>query len=192
MKCATEEYTIFNPSSGQTYSQYLTDYMQGRGSQINLVNPNATSDCHVCEYRTGTGYLHTLNLKYIDWWRNIGITVIFIVSSYAGVFPMMKLRTKSSKKAEWLLSSLRAIISHLLHFYPWRSLLFICVVFLFISCHYLYRILPPPPHSLAFSFQMLSCLNNLPCHQNVNNSFLLISSHLIFKYMSNGVMPSED
>ncbi|KAJ5751441.1 ABC-2 type transporter-domain-containing protein [Penicillium nucicola] len=101
VKCASDEFAIFDPPSGQTCAQYLTDYMEGAGSRINLINPSATAQCQVCQYRSGSDYLYTLNLKdYSNGWRNIGITVIFIISSYATVFAMMKLRTKASKKTE--------------------------------------------------------------------------------------------
>lgn len=101
VKCTEGEFAIFDPPGGQTCESYLSSYLQGSGSRTNLVNPNATQDCRVCEYRTGDDYLYSLNIKdYYYGWRDAAICVIFVLSSYGMVYVMMKARTKASKKAE--------------------------------------------------------------------------------------------
>ncbi|KAL2845483.1 ABC-2 type transporter-domain-containing protein [Aspergillus pseudoustus] len=99
--CSDGEFAKFDPPTGQTCAEYLTSYLEGMGSRSNLVNPDATSECRVCQYRTGADYLYTINLKdYYYGWRDTAIVIIFVFSSYALVYLMMKLRTKTSKKAE--------------------------------------------------------------------------------------------
>lgn len=101
VQCKDSEFAVFDTPNGQSCASYLAEYMQGAGSRTNLVNPDATSGCRVCQYRTGADYLHTLNLNdYYFGWRDAGIVVIFALSSYGCVYLLMKLRTKSSKKAE--------------------------------------------------------------------------------------------
>ncbi|CAG8031504.1 unnamed protein product [Penicillium salamii] len=101
VNCKENEFATFDPPNGQTCGSYLASYLQGEGSRSNLVNPTATQSCQVCEYRSGNDYLYGVNLpKYLDGWRDAGIVVIFVISSYATVYLMMKLRTKASKKAE--------------------------------------------------------------------------------------------
>ncbi|KAJ5538238.1 hypothetical protein N7494_007717 [Penicillium frequentans] len=101
IQCADSEFAIFDPPSGQTCETYLSSYLQGSGSRTNLVNPTATQNCRVCEYRTGDDYLYSLNIKdYYYGWRDAAICVIFVLSSYGMVYVMMKARTKASKKAE--------------------------------------------------------------------------------------------
>jgi len=101
VNCAESEFALFDPPSGQTCKQYLADYMTGLGARTNLVNPDATSGCKVCEYRTGADYMVTVNLNaYYYGWRDAGIVVLFALSSYALVYVLMKLRTKASKRAE--------------------------------------------------------------------------------------------
>jgi ABC-type multidrug transport system ATPase subunit len=101
VQCNEGEFAIFNPPDGQTCAAYLTDFLRGMGAGSNLVNPDATADCRVCQYRTGSDYLITLNEEeYYYGWRNAGIVVLFALSSYAMVFALMKLRTKATKKAE--------------------------------------------------------------------------------------------
>ncbi|KAJ6134562.1 hypothetical protein N7523_000884 [Penicillium sp. IBT 18751x] len=98
--CNEDEFALFDPVNG-TCAQYLKDYMAGAGSMVNLVNPDATSGCKVCEYTNGSDFLRTLNINhYYVGWRDAAITVIFAISGYALVFGLMKLRTKASKKAE--------------------------------------------------------------------------------------------
>lgn len=71
------------------------------GAATNLLNPNDTSACQVCQYTTGADWLRTLNLddKYYGW-RNAGLCVVFTFGLYGIVFLLMKLRTKQTKKAE--------------------------------------------------------------------------------------------
>jgi ABC-type multidrug transport system permease subunit len=99
--CTMQELAIFDTPSGETCQQYLAEYLSQINPGANLLNPLATSGCEVCPYTTGTDYLQTLNItKSYDGWRNVGITAIFCVSSYALVLALMKLRTKQSKTAE--------------------------------------------------------------------------------------------
>ncbi|KAF4973175.1 hypothetical protein FZEAL_9392 [Fusarium zealandicum] len=102
VQCSDREFARFDPPNGTTCSEYLTEYLkEGAGLAANLVNPDATSDCRVCSYTNGQDYLRTLNLKeYYYGWRDAGVVVIFAISSYAFVYVLMKLRTKTSKKAE--------------------------------------------------------------------------------------------
>ncbi|THW43914.1 putative Brefeldin A resistance protein [Aureobasidium pullulans] len=99
--CKTSELAIFDPPSSQTCIEYLTPYLNGMGAGTNLLNPNATAGCEVCQYRTGADYLATLNLteKYFGW-RDAGIVALFVFSGYGLVYLLMKLRTKKSKTAE--------------------------------------------------------------------------------------------
>jgi ABC-type multidrug transport system permease subunit len=101
VNCAESEFARFDPPDGSTCAQYLATYLQGMGASNNLVNPDATSGCKVCQYRNGSDYLRVLNLQdYYYGWRDAAIVVIFAMSSYVMVYLLMKLRTKTSKKAE--------------------------------------------------------------------------------------------
>ncbi|RVX71601.1 hypothetical protein B0A52_03785 [Exophiala mesophila] len=102
IECSEKELAIFDPPANQTCAQYLEDYMTTPfGMASNLLNPDAQNGCQVCQYRSGSDWLRSLNTKdYYYGWRDIGIVAIFVCSSYALVYLMMKLRTKKSKKAE--------------------------------------------------------------------------------------------
>ncbi|KAH4116313.1 hypothetical protein HBH47_169040 [Parastagonospora nodorum] len=101
IQCTDREFSIFDPPSGQTCAEYLEAWLGGPGSGNNLINPDATAACRVCQYTRGSDYLRTINLnEYSYGWRDAGICVIFAISSYALVYVLFKLRTKASKKAE--------------------------------------------------------------------------------------------
>ncbi|KAL4779039.1 ABC-2 type transporter-domain-containing protein [Aspergillus varians] len=98
--CNEDEFAVFNPLNG-TCGEYLADFMAGNGKRINLTNPDATSNCKVCEFRSGSDFLATLNIHhYYVGWRNGAITVIYAISGYALVYGLMRLRTRATKKAE--------------------------------------------------------------------------------------------
>ncbi|KAK2593083.1 hypothetical protein QQS21_009213 [Conoideocrella luteorostrata] len=100
--CTKNELATFDPPNGTTCREYLQDYLsQGGGRVANLLNGEATSSCQVCTYSKAEDYLRTLNLnEYYYGWRDSGIVVLLVFSSYALVYALMKLRTKTSKKAE--------------------------------------------------------------------------------------------
>ncbi|KAG4436662.1 hypothetical protein IFR05_007841 [Cadophora sp. M221] len=101
VRCKESEFAVFEPFTNQTCGEYLNDYLQQMGSGSNLTNPDATTNCRVCQYKTGADYLRTVNLpEYYYGWRDAGIFVIFVFSGYGFVYLLMKLRTKKTKKAE--------------------------------------------------------------------------------------------
>lgn len=96
--CTEEELAIFDPPSNLTCGSYLGSYLESSGA--NLLNPEDSVACRVCQYSKGSDYLKTINL--LDWyygWRDAAIVIIFVLSSYSLVYLFMKLKTKSSKTA---------------------------------------------------------------------------------------------
>ncbi|KAG6291388.1 hypothetical protein E4U09_003956 [Claviceps aff. purpurea] len=100
--CAANELATFDPPNGTTCAAYLERYLNaGPGRTANLLNPKDMSSCRVCAYTDAQDYLRTLNLsEYYLGWRDAGIVVLFVFSSYALVYALMKLRTKTSKTAD--------------------------------------------------------------------------------------------
>ncbi|KAG5983903.1 hypothetical protein E4U55_006815 [Claviceps digitariae] len=102
--CTDNELATFDPPNGTTCAGYLQSYLNsdnGPGRVANLLNPEATTSCRVCSYTNAQDYLRTLNLnEYYYGWRDAGIVVLMVFSSYALVYALMKLRTKTSKTAD--------------------------------------------------------------------------------------------
>ncbi|KFZ06095.1 hypothetical protein V501_07757 [Pseudogymnoascus sp. VKM F-4519 (FW-2642)] len=99
VQCTEGEFAVFNPPDGQTCGEYTTSYLAHAPGH--LVNPDATSGCKVCSFENASDYLKTLYLEeYSYGWRNAGIVVLMVFSSYGLVYALMKLRTKTSKTAE--------------------------------------------------------------------------------------------
>ncbi|KAF3352304.1 hypothetical protein VdG1_09166 [Verticillium dahliae VDG1] len=102
VRCRDSELSLFDPPSNQTCGEYLAPFQSGGvGAGSNLLNPDALSDCQVCQYTSGSDFLRTLELNEASYgWRNTGIVFGFCIGCYGMVFLMMKLRTKATKKAE--------------------------------------------------------------------------------------------
>ncbi|CAI7660668.1 unnamed protein product [Penicillium glandicola] len=99
--CKDQEFAVFDTPNATTCGEYLSEFMQTTGARMNLINPEATEACQVCQYTRGSDYLITVNLMdYFYGWRDTGIVALFVISSYALVFGLMKLRTKASKTAQ--------------------------------------------------------------------------------------------
>lgn len=88
VQCTQEEYGILNPPSGSTCAAYLSDFIAQGSGYIN--NPDATSGCEYCPYSVGNEFLQSYNLtRRVYTWRNICLTFLFCLSSYALVFLLL-------------------------------------------------------------------------------------------------------
>ncbi|KAJ5771410.1 uncharacterized protein N7511_003461 [Penicillium nucicola] len=98
VKCEASEFVKFTAPSGQTCGDYMADFLATQTGY--LLDANSTGSCSFCQYSQGADYAKTFNIreKYYTW-RDIGITALFCLSSYALVFLMMKLRSKKTKSA---------------------------------------------------------------------------------------------
>lgn len=88
VRCTEEEFGIFDPPSGQTCGEYMSDFLtQATGY---LDDSDATSQCRYCGYENGSEYLEGLNLgTWYFGWRDIAITFLFVISSYGLVFLLL-------------------------------------------------------------------------------------------------------
>ena len=75
--CSETEYNYLQPPSGLTCGDFLEDYFKTNTGYVN--NPNATSDCAVCQYSVGDDYLESIGVFYGDRWRNIGLFCAYII-----------------------------------------------------------------------------------------------------------------
>lgn len=97
--CKDNELALFAPPENSTCGDYLASYLAESGA--NLVDADAMGQCAVCQYSSGKDYLRTLKIEgYYYGWAGAAIVVLFALSSYGLVYLLMKLRTKSSKKAQ--------------------------------------------------------------------------------------------
>jgi len=100
INCAPVEFVIINPPSGQSCSQYMDPYISFAGGY--LMNPNATSSCQFCAFRTTDQFLTSaFNIQYSHHWRNAGILLSFtalnIVALYAFMY-LFRIRTWNFSK----------------------------------------------------------------------------------------------
>ena len=85
INCAPVELVQLTPPSGQTCSQYMQPYINSNGGY--LTNPDASSGCNYCQYRTTDEFLlNSFNISYSHHWRNAGFFVAYILFNVAITF----------------------------------------------------------------------------------------------------------
>ncbi|KAI0799933.1 putative ABC multidrug transporter [Xylaria sp. FL0064] len=96
--CKTSELTSIPLPPNTTCGLYMADFLSQYPGYV--TDEGNTTICSYCTYSTGADYLQTLNFnRQYYGWRDVGITALFCISSYALVFLMMRLRTKATKTA---------------------------------------------------------------------------------------------
>ncbi|KAI0420413.1 putative ABC multidrug transporter [Xylaria grammica] len=98
VQCESSELTSVPLPPNATCGDYMSEFLSQYSGYV--TDEGSTTTCSYCPYNTGADYLRTLNIneRYYGW-RDVGITALFCVSSYALVFLMMRLRTKATKTA---------------------------------------------------------------------------------------------
>ncbi|PCH34845.1 pleiotropic drug resistance ABC transporter [Wolfiporia cocos MD-104 SS10] len=98
LTCSNIEFVQINPPIGQTCSQFLQQYITQNGGYVN--NPNATSTCDFCLYRTTDEFLKSRNIFYSDHWRSLGIFCAFTLFNVLAIYTLTyfcRIRTGSLK-----------------------------------------------------------------------------------------------
>ncbi|KAF9937254.1 hypothetical protein BGZ65_001623 [Modicella reniformis] len=76
VRCASEEFSIFNVPLGQTCQSYAAAFMEKASGYIN--NPNDTANCQYCQYEYGQDFYSALSMDFANRWRNLGIMCIYL------------------------------------------------------------------------------------------------------------------
>lgn len=77
INCLGVEFVNVDPPSGQTCSQYLSEFISNSGGYLS--NPNATDNCQYCPARTTDEFLAAqFNIKYSDRWLSFGLLFVYI------------------------------------------------------------------------------------------------------------------
>ncbi|EPQ60137.1 hypothetical protein GLOTRDRAFT_67504 [Gloeophyllum trabeum ATCC 11539] len=78
--CRSDEFAIFNPPSGETCQSWANTFVQGFGGYLD--NPNDTSACRYCQYRSGDEYFLPLNIRFDNRWRDAFILFAFFAFNF--------------------------------------------------------------------------------------------------------------
>lgn len=84
VECSSSETALFDAPPNQTCQEYAGEFANMMGGY--LLDPEATSGCQYCPYRTGNDFLATLNIQASEKWRDFGIFLAFCISNYALVY----------------------------------------------------------------------------------------------------------
>jgi len=85
VECAADETALFNPPPGQTCGSYAAEFVRATGHGY-IVDPDATSRCGYCPYRSGVEYLATLNVTPEQKWRDCGIFIVYVCTNWLLVY----------------------------------------------------------------------------------------------------------
>lgn len=47
--------------------------------RANFLNPGASHDCEICPIRSISEFLESPNIKYSQWWHNIGLLLVYVM-----------------------------------------------------------------------------------------------------------------
>jgi len=79
VRCASDEFSIFNVPVGQTCQQYASEFLKTATGYIN--NPYATEACQYCQYSKGQDFYEGLNMDFEHRWRNVGIMCLYLCTN---------------------------------------------------------------------------------------------------------------
>ena len=99
--CSSVELAIFNPPSGQTCGEYMSDYISSKGGAV--YNPNATYACEFCSATSTNTFLQAVFISYSDRWRNFGLMWVYIIANIFGcilIYWLARVPKQRSKKKE--------------------------------------------------------------------------------------------
>ncbi|XAO22858.1 hypothetical protein I312_101633 [Cryptococcus bacillisporus CA1280] len=75
--CADNELLSFNPPSGQTCGQYMSNFIAAAGGY--LINENATTGCSFCSMSDTNAFLAQFSIYYSHKWRDFGLLWVFVI-----------------------------------------------------------------------------------------------------------------
>lgn len=85
ISCSSVELVPVNPPSGQTCGAYLDPFISFAGGYV--TNPDATSACMYCEFRTTDEFLSSsFNIEWAHRWRNFGLMWAFIAFNVFAIY----------------------------------------------------------------------------------------------------------
>ncbi|KAJ6100307.1 CDR ABC transporter [Penicillium canescens] len=80
--CASNEYVKFLPPAGQSCGSYMASYIFSSGGY--LIDSSNTEHCEFCQLSNTNEYLSTVNIRYEDRWRNLGIVLVYVMVNAVG------------------------------------------------------------------------------------------------------------
>ncbi|KAI2627660.1 ABC-2 type transporter-domain-containing protein [Hypoxylon sp. NC1633] len=99
--CADNEFVHFDPPSGQTCYDYLSNYTLIAGGYLEGGTESRTSDCSFCTIGDSNVYLASAGANYDQRWRNFGIVFAYIIFNVFGaLFLYWLTRVPKGKKKE--------------------------------------------------------------------------------------------
>jgi ATP-binding cassette subfamily G (WHITE) protein 2 (PDR) len=99
VQCASDEFILFEPPSGQSCAAYMQKYIDTTGGYLR--DTNATTGCQLCPVSSTDTFLAAVGLVYEDRWRNFGIMIVFTVfNAFAALALYWLVRVPKKRKSK--------------------------------------------------------------------------------------------
>jgi ATP-binding cassette subfamily G (WHITE) protein 2 (PDR) len=89
ISCSSREVVTITVIDGQNCETFLGDYVQKTGAR--LLNPLANEACEVCPVASTDGLLNTLGIAYSERWRDLAITLCYLVVNVLGAMLLYRI-----------------------------------------------------------------------------------------------------
>ena len=76
VECLESELKTFNPPSGQTCSEWASEYVTAVGGYLTDATSSATSNCQLCAYKSGDEFFAPLGIEFTTRYRDLGILCV--------------------------------------------------------------------------------------------------------------------
>jgi ATP-binding cassette subfamily G (WHITE) protein 2 (SNQ2) len=80
IQCKSNEFSLFDPPSGQTCTAWANEFVSAFGGYLD--NPDDTSACRYCPYAVGDDFFLPLNISYGNRWRDVWVLFAFFIFNF--------------------------------------------------------------------------------------------------------------
>ena len=97
VQCLQSDLTVYDPRPGQTCAEYTANFLSSATGYLS--NPDATSNCGYCVYRTGDDYAATMDYSFDKRWRDLGLCIVFCLTNTVLIYVATWYKHGRSRKA---------------------------------------------------------------------------------------------
>ncbi|KAF2001388.1 ABC transporter-like protein [Amniculicola lignicola CBS 123094] len=98
ISCSKEELLHFSPSPLSTCSEYLASYIELYGGYVVPSSMNSTTECIFCSGSETNIFLKGVSSEYENRWRNLGISLVYVVFNIAAAVALYRLARVPKRK----------------------------------------------------------------------------------------------
>lgn len=83
VECASNEILTFARPNGSTCAEYMADYISAAGGHLVGSSGGIADECRFCTISDTNAFLASINVDFVNRWRNFGFLWVFIIVNIA-------------------------------------------------------------------------------------------------------------